>query len=146
MIFLVMKICKCMQGTVLTPKQIEEVLCMLRCHQSRLSNPAVIAMIFILHSCKTCIFGGVAQHLDFLIMLSICACRHASHHSLLALECGPNFTFYGRSTLQTCFPKQRTSPWLTCSHLNLEKVGATNFSCCGTGPSFKKVMLTLESI
>ncbi len=33
-----------------------------------------------IHSCKTCIFGGVAQHLDFLIMLSICACRHASHH------------------------------------------------------------------
>ncbi len=33
-----------------------------------------------IHSCKTCIFGGVAQHLDFLIMLLIFACRHASHH------------------------------------------------------------------
>jgi hypothetical protein len=95
-----------------------------------------------IHSCKTCIFGGVAQHLDFLIMLSICACRHASHHSLLALEFGPNFTLYGRSTLKTCFPKQQTFPWLTCSHLSLEKVG----SCCGTRPSFKKVVLTLESI
>jgi hypothetical protein len=106
-------------------------------------NPAVIAMIFIL---VRRIFGGVAQHLDFLIVLSICACKHASHHSLLALECGPNFTFYGSSTLQTCFPKQQTTPWLTCSHLSLEKVGGTNFSCCGTGPSFKKVVLTLESI
>jgi hypothetical protein len=37
-IFLVMKICKCMQGTVLTPKQIEEVLCMVRCHESHLST------------------------------------------------------------------------------------------------------------
>jgi hypothetical protein len=45
--FLVMKICKCMRGNVLTPKQIEEVLCMVRSSIPHV-NPAVIAMIFIL--------------------------------------------------------------------------------------------------
>jgi len=85
----------------------------------------------------TCIFGGVTQHLDFLTMLSICACKHVYHHSLLALECGPNFTFYGRSTQQT-FSKQQTSPWLTCSHLSPKKIYGTYFSCCDTRPYSKK--------
>jgi len=57
----------------------------------------------------TCIFGGVAQHLDFLTMVQFVHAEMFLINSLLALECGPNFTFYGRSTLQT-FSKQQTSP------------------------------------
>jgi hypothetical protein len=77
-------------------------------------------------------FWWCSPTFGFLNNGSICACRHVSHHSLLALECGPNFTFYGRSTLQT-FSKQQTSPWLTCSHLSPEKILEPTFLAVAQG-------------
>ncbi len=47
-------------------------------HVKMSSIPPIIAMIFVL--VRHAFFGGVAQHWDFFIILSICACRHASHH------------------------------------------------------------------